>query len=146
MLGSGPHRVGPAPTSPSVRVRTGKIFLFTLSRTSVASRLTSTIWILSPRLASCRGKGCDGNGKIKGGIAAVPGFGWWPIRVSLSSSGKRHAARCTHRGQCFIFADQVYRPCPASLDAGYGYKRKGATFGEFIEGKRATSENQKGDE
>lgn len=30
---------------------------------------------------SMRGKGCDGMGKIQGGIATVPGLGWWPIKV-----------------------------------------------------------------
>lgn len=25
--------------------------------------------------------GCDGTGRIVGGIGAVPGFGWWPIKA-----------------------------------------------------------------
>ena len=27
---------------------------------------------------------CDGTGRIGGGIGAVPGFGWWPIKASPS--------------------------------------------------------------
>lgn len=30
---------------------------------------------------SMRSKGCDGMGKIQGGIATVPFLGWWPIKV-----------------------------------------------------------------
>lgn len=33
-----------------------------------------------------RGKGCDGMGKIQGGIATVPGLGWWPIKVRKKGS------------------------------------------------------------
>jgi hypothetical protein len=43
--------------------------------------------------------GCDGTGKIQGGIATIPLFGWWPIKV--------------------------FRPCPAYIAAGYVYKREG---------------------
>lgn len=42
------------------------------------------------RYPKCSGKslgsGCDGTGRIQGGIATVPGFGWWPIKVCISSS------------------------------------------------------------
>lgn len=31
---------------------------------------------------------------------------------------------------------QAYRPCPSAVDAGYGYKRKGQDFSEFIAGER----------
>ncbi|GAB5031991.1 conserved cys-containing protein [Nannochloropsis oceanica] len=58
------------------------------------------------------GKGCDGAGKIQGGIATFPLLGWWPIKA--------------------------YRPCPALTEAGYGYKRKGQDFSEFIAGERRT--------
>lgn len=40
--------------------------------------------------------GCDGNGRIAGGIGAVPGFGWWPIKA--------------------------YRPCPKATAAGVQYQ------------------------
>ena len=48
------------------------------------------------------GKGCDGTGKIQGGIATIPVFAWWPIKV--------------------------FRPCPAYLAAGYQYRREGRIF------------------
>ena len=58
-----------------------------------------------PGAAKCKGeyrdKGCDGSGKIQGGIATVPLFSWWPIKV--------------------------YRPCPSYQDAGYVYRREGQT-------------------
>lgn len=31
-----------------------------------------------------------------------------------------------------ILQQQAYRPCPASIEAGYGYKRKGQTFGASL--------------
>ena len=43
--------------------------------------------------------GCDGTGKMQGGIATYPGFGWWPIKV--------------------------FRPCPEYIRGGYIYKREG---------------------
>lgn len=47
-------------------------------------------------------KGCDGTGKIQGGIATVSLFSWWPIKV--------------------------FRPCPSYLQAGYVYRREGQTM------------------
>lgn len=41
--------------------------------------------------------GCDGEGRIIGGLAAVPGFRWWPIKA--------------------------YRPCPGLEEAGLEYVR-----------------------
>ena len=43
--------------------------------------------------------GCDGTGRIAGGIGSVPGFRWWPIKA--------------------------YRPCPRLEAAGVRYLRKG---------------------
>lgn len=40
---------------------------------------------------------CDGEGRIIGGLAALPGFGWWPIKA--------------------------YRPCSALSAAGMDYVR-----------------------
>ncbi len=40
---------------------------------------------------------CDGEGRIIGGMGAVPGFGWWPIKA--------------------------YRPCPNFTKTGQTYKR-----------------------
>ena len=42
--------------------------------------------------------GCDGTGKIQGGIATIGFMSWWPIKV--------------------------FRPCPAYLEAGYVYRRE----------------------
>lgn len=64
-----------------------------------------------PYAPKCNGeylsKGCDGRGKIQGGIATIPLFQWWPIKV--------------------------YRPCPAYLSAGYVYRREGQTLDQVIE-------------
>jgi hypothetical protein len=42
-----------------------------------------------PRFPKCdgamRGKGCDGSGIIQGGLATMPGLGWWPIKVGIFS-------------------------------------------------------------
>uniref|UniRef100_A0A0V0HPJ6 Putative ovule protein n=1 Tax=Solanum chacoense TaxID=4108 RepID=A0A0V0HPJ6_SOLCH len=53
--------------------------------------------------------GCNGEGRIQGGIATVPGFGWWPIKA--------------------------YRPCPAFVASGGRYKRFGQSMDEVVSGK-----------
>ncbi len=53
-----------------------------------------------------RSKGCDGKGKIQGGIATIPFMAWWPIKV--------------------------YRPCPSYLEAGYVYRREGQTLEQVL--------------
>lgn len=40
-------------------------------------------------------------------------------------------------------AVQAYRPCPAASEAGYGYKRKGPDFGEFLAGERRSVTEEK---
>ncbi|XP_078431700.1 uncharacterized protein LOC144703394 [Wolffia australiana] len=49
-------------------------------------------------------KGCNGEGRIQGGIATVPGFGWWPIKA--------------------------YRPCPGFVESGGRYRRRGQSMDE----------------
>ena len=49
-------------------------------------------------------KGCDGTGRISGGVGAV--IPWFPIKV--------------------------YRPCPSFLAAGYQYKREGQTMDQVL--------------
>ncbi|KAM7525895.1 hypothetical protein LguiA_015797 [Lonicera macranthoides] len=49
-------------------------------------------------------QGCNGEGRIQGGIATVPGFGWWPIKA--------------------------YRPCPGFVASGGRYKRQGQSMDE----------------
>lgn len=57
-----------------------------------------------------RGKeGCNGEGRIQGGIATVPGFGWWPIKA--------------------------YRPCPAFVASGGRYRRQGQNMDEVAFGR-----------
>ncbi|XP_038900223.1 uncharacterized protein LOC120087246 isoform X2 [Benincasa hispida] len=53
-------------------------------------------------------RGCNGEGRIQGGIATVPGFGWWPIKA--------------------------YRPCPGFLASGGRYKRRGQSMDEVTSG------------
>ena len=50
--------------------------------------------------------GCDGTGKMQGGIATYPYFGWWPIKV--------------------------FRPCPEYVRGGYIYKREGQTMDQVL--------------
>ena len=61
-----------------------------------------------PMASKCSGewreKGCDGSGKVQGGIATV--LPWWPIKV--------------------------FRPCPAYLEAGYVYRREGQTMDQVL--------------
>ena len=40
---------------------------------------------------------CDGEGRVVGGMGALPGFGWWPIKA--------------------------YKPCSALYEAGLEYER-----------------------
>ncbi|XP_024995172.1 uncharacterized protein LOC112528387 [Cynara cardunculus var. scolymus] len=49
-------------------------------------------------------RGCNGEGRIQGGIATVPGFGWWPIKA--------------------------YRPCPDFVATGGRYRRQGQSMDE----------------
>jgi hypothetical protein len=53
--------------------------------------------------------GCDGSGRIMGGIGAVPGFSWWPIKA--------------------------YRPCGKAASAGITYQRKGQGVDEVMFGR-----------
>ncbi|GKV40010.1 hypothetical protein SLEP1_g47693 [Rubroshorea leprosula] len=66
-------------------------------------------------------RGCNGEGRIQGGIATVPGFGWWPIKV--------------------------YRPCPGFLASGGRYRRQGQSMDEvaFGRGKRGSASGDAGE-
>eukprot|EP00897_Mesotaenium_endlicherianum_P011033 jgi/Mesen1/9959/ME000716S09338 len=61
------------------------------------------------------GFGCNGEGRIQGGIGAVPGFRWWPIKA--------------------------YRPCPAFLEAGGRYRRTGQSLDEVAFGKKTKGDD-----
>ncbi|GIL59132.1 hypothetical protein Vafri_14053 [Volvox africanus] len=52
--------------------------------------------------------GCDGQGRVIGGMGALPGFGWWPIKA--------------------------YKPCPALYEAGLEYTRKGQMTNDVLFG------------
>ncbi|KAG0498235.1 hypothetical protein HPP92_002926 [Vanilla planifolia] len=58
-------------------------------------------------------RGCNGEGRIQGGIATVPGFGWWPIKA--------------------------YRPCPGFIASGGRYKRRGQSMDEVAFGRIGTN-------
>ncbi|KAE8815941.1 hypothetical protein D1007_06476 [Hordeum vulgare] len=64
-------------------------------------------------------RGCNGEGRIMGGIAAVPLFGWWPIKA--------------------------YRPCPGFVASGGRYRRYGQSMDDVIAGKgrKLASEKKK---
>nr|GME09460.1 putative E3 ubiquitin-protein ligase MARCH10 [Ipomoea batatas] len=83
----------------------GDVVLSTLIRDSDS--------FLSPGACKACGKevvdsGCNGEGRIQGGIATVPGFGWWPIKA--------------------------YRPCPAFVASGGRYRRTGQSMDEVVSG------------
>lgn len=59
---------------------------------------------------------CDQEGRIVGGLGALPGFGWWPIKA--------------------------YRPCPGLSSAGMDYVRKGQATNEMLFGGVSLSESQ----
>ncbi|KAK9121990.1 hypothetical protein Syun_019607 [Stephania yunnanensis] len=61
-------------------------------------------------------KGCNGEGRIQGGIATVPGFGWWPIKA--------------------------FRPCPAFVASGGRYKRRGQSMDEVAGGRAGKGSNK----
>ncbi|CAM9703228.1 unnamed protein product, partial [Chrysoparadoxa australica] len=56
-----------------------------------------------------RDSGCDGMGRLAGGLGSLPGFGWVPVKA--------------------------YRPCPAFQEAGYTYSRQGQSLDEVVFGK-----------
>ncbi|XP_078175207.1 uncharacterized protein LOC144568712 [Carex rostrata] len=62
--------------------------------------------------------GCNGEGRIQGGIATVPGFSWWPIKA--------------------------YRPCPGFVSSGGRYRRQGQTMDEVVSGssRKVTSKDK----
>ncbi|KAM3329586.1 hypothetical protein ACQJBY_026563 [Aegilops geniculata] len=81
-----------------------------------------------PNFRGCKGcgreeteRGCNGEGRIMGGIAAVPLFGWWPIKA--------------------------YRPCPGFVASGGRYRRYGQSMDDVIAGKgrKVASDKKKSD-
>ena len=70
---------------------------------------------------------CDGTGRLQGGIGAVPGFKWWPIKVSV----RAHSTGGCSRQQPHVlvltipaaFTAQAFRPCPALIESGGTYTK-----------------------
>ncbi|MED6145880.1 hypothetical protein PIB30_029365 [Stylosanthes scabra] len=60
-------------------------------------------------------KGCNGEGRMQGGIATIPGFGWWPIKA--------------------------YRPCPGFVASGGRYRRYGQSMDEVAFGRGPTPDS-----
>ena len=56
--------------------------------------------------------GCDGDGRVIGGLGAIPLFEWWPIKA--------------------------YRPCPKFIDRGGFYQRSGQGLDEIAFGRDST--------
>nr|ABK24222.1 unknown [Picea sitchensis]ACN40607.1 unknown [Picea sitchensis] len=54
-------------------------------------------------------RGCNGEGRIQGGIGTIPGFQWWPIKV--------------------------FRPCPGFVASGGRYRRRGQSMDEVAFGR-----------
>ena len=72
---------------------------------------------LAPKCSGAdRGSGCDGTGKIQGGIATIGFMSWWPIKV--------------------------YRPCPSYLAAGYQYRREGQTMDQVLFSEPSTKQQE----
>ncbi|RVW43154.1 RNA polymerase II transcriptional coactivator KELP [Vitis vinifera] len=65
-------------------------------------------------------KGCNGEGRIQGGIGTVPGFGWWPIKA--------------------------YRPCPGFVASGGRYRRRGQSMDEVAFGRGGKGASMASDE
>ncbi|MCO5567743.1 hypothetical protein L7F22_021437 [Adiantum nelumboides] len=59
--------------------------------------------------------GCNGEGRIQGGIGALPGFDWWPIKA--------------------------YRPCPAFIQSGGRYRRSGQSLNELAFGQKTSGDD-----
>ena len=60
----------------------------------------------SPPGPLCDFPGCDQNGRVMGGLAAIELFSWWPIKA--------------------------YRPCPECAKNGVRYSRSGQTLDEIV--------------
>ncbi|KAL6349049.1 hypothetical protein AAG906_033705 [Vitis piasezkii] len=80
-----------------------------------------------PPLGGCKAcgreemeKGCNGEGRIQGGIGTVPGFGWWPIKA--------------------------YRPCPGFVASGGRYRRRGQSMDEVAFGRGGKGASMASDE
>ena len=60
-------------------------------------------------------RGCNGEGRIMGGIGSIPGFGWWPIKA--------------------------YRPCPSFVRSGGRYRRSGQSLDEIAFGRKGANDD-----
>ena len=112
--------------------------------------------------------GCDGTGKIQGGIATVPFLKWWgntptntmnilnllclPYQLSRSILSELLIRFYFHYIVHLIWFDlmwyvvmyrwpiKVFRPCPSYLQAGYQYKREGQTMDQVLFSEPSTKQ------
>ncbi|KAI5080221.1 hypothetical protein GOP47_0005700 [Adiantum capillus-veneris] len=92
------------------------------SSSSVASEKEARVATQSSPPVGCKAcgrtdleNGCNGEGRIQGGIGALPGFDWWPIKA--------------------------YRPCPAFLQSGGRYRRSGQSLNELAFGQKTSGDD-----
>lgn len=64
-------------------------------------------------LTCCRIR-CDGEGRIIGGLAAIPGFGWWPIKAYKPCSGLSAA------GMDYVRWAQTTTVCNSNRQTSHG--------------------------
>lgn len=86
--------------------------------------------------------GCNGTGRIIGGIGAVPGFRWWPIKAyrpcpKLTAAGLQYQvggwACCGRRvAPCSAPCSALTHPLPSSHAT---LQRKGQILDEVLFGK-----------
>ncbi|CAM9197865.1 unnamed protein product [Choristocarpus tenellus] len=94
--------------------RSGRILVVPLRQAGAESKLE--VDGPCPGYPKCSGeyreKGCDGTGRIVGGVGAF--FEWWPVKA--------------------------YRPCPSFTAAKYKYDRQGQTLNEVVFGSGGEDE------
>lgn len=70
---------------------------------------------------------CDGTGRQIGGMAAIPLFEWWPIKVGAECRGCVCGVSKDLRADRLVATarrpTQAYRPCPALVRAGGTYTK-----------------------
>jgi len=78
--------------------------------------------------------GCSGDGRVQGGIGAVPGFRWW---VMTSTDVRSRAISHSRYARSFArWPIKAYRPCPKAAEKGIEYTRKGQGVDEVMFGRK----------
>eukprot|EP00965_Chrysotila_dentata_P253276 6211164-Pleurochrysis_carterae.AAC.1 len=84
--------------------------------------------------------GCNGEGRVMGGLAAIELFNWWPIKVRCNSAHAWAHLSCPalqniHEAVCKTARAKelyAYRPCPTAAENGKRYERSGQTLDEIV--------------